>query len=126
MQGRVAPFFSLFIDCSRSFDVGASTAQTLVQIAQLPRKINIMVASLEKPVEEHALHEEDDIDEEKAFLAHELAEHKAYPQKSLPTGLSRRFWAFAAINTLSTVGIVRLVDSTLVREGTQLTTSRSL
>lgn len=45
-------------------------------------------------------------DEEKAFLANEQAEHKAYPQQPLPTGLSRKFWFFAAVNTLSTVGIV--------------------
>lgn len=45
-------------------------------------------------------------DEEKAFLPNEQAEHKAYPQKPLPTGLSRKFWFFAAVNTLSTVGIV--------------------
>jgi len=67
-----------------------------------------MAASLEKTVEEHELHEEDDHDEEKAFLAHELAEHKAYPEKPLSAGLSRKFWVFAAINTLSTVGIVSL------------------
>jgi len=45
-------------------------------------------------------------DEEKAFHPNEQAEHKAYPQKPLPTGLSRKFWFFAAVNTLSTVGIV--------------------
>ena len=45
-------------------------------------------------------------DEEKAFLPNEQAEHKAYPQQPLPTGLSRKFWFFAAVNTLSTVGIV--------------------
>lgn len=45
-------------------------------------------------------------DEEKAFLANEQAEHKAFPQVPLPTGLSRKFWFFSALNTLSTVGIV--------------------
>jgi hypothetical protein len=53
---------------------------------------------------EHDSHGSDD--EEKAFLPNEQAEHKAYPQKPLPTGLSRKFWFFAAVNTLSTVGIV--------------------
>jgi hypothetical protein len=88
-----------------------STAQTLVQTVPCIRlaKIVNMAASLEKTVEEHELHEEDEQDEEKAFLAHELAEHKAYPQKIIPPGLSRRFWVYAAINTLSTAGIVSLL-----------------
>ena len=68
-----------------------------------------MVANQEKTVEEHELLEEDERDVEKAFLAHELAEHSAYPQKTAPPGLSRKFWVFAAINTLSTAGIVRLM-----------------
>jgi solute carrier family 35 protein E3 len=65
-----------------------------------------MDANQEKTVEEHELLEEDERDVEKAFLDHELAEHKAYPQKTPPPGLSRKFWVFAAINTLSTAGIV--------------------
>jgi hypothetical protein len=71
-----------------------------------------MAANQEEPVEEHELHEEDQQDEEKAFLAHELAslaEHKAYPQTISPPGLSPRFWVYAAINTLSTAGIVSLL-----------------
>jgi hypothetical protein len=69
-----------------------------------------MVENQEKTVQEDELHEEDEQDVEKAFLAHELAEHKAYPQKVIPPpGLSRRFWVFAAINTLSTAGIVSLL-----------------
>jgi aminopeptidase C len=90
--------------------VDAFTAQTLAQnlAAHSPRKVVKMVANHEKTVQEHELHEEDEQDVEKAFLEHELAEHKAYPQKSLPPGLSRKFWVFAAINTLSTAGIVSL------------------
>jgi hypothetical protein len=109
-QGRVA-IFPLFIDCSRSLDVSAFAAQTLVQIVPCIRlaKVINMAASLEKTVEEHELHEEDEQDVEKAFLAHELAEHKAYPQKTVSPGLSRKFWVFAAINTLSTAGIVSLL-----------------
>jgi solute carrier family 35 protein E3 len=68
-----------------------------------------MVANQEKTVEEHELLEDDERDVEKAFLDHELAEHTAYPQKTAPPGLSRKFWVFAAINTLSTAGIVRLM-----------------
>jgi hypothetical protein len=68
-----------------------------------------MSASTEKAVDmderrEHDIHDNDD--EEKGFLSNEQTEHKAYPQKPLPTGLSRKFWFFAAVNTLSTVGIV--------------------
>ena len=74
-----------------------------------PRNIVNMAASLEKPVEEHELHEEDEQDVEKAFIEHEQAEHLAYPQKTAPPGLSRKFWVFAAINTLSTAGIVSLL-----------------
>ena len=53
---------------------------------------------------DHNGHSNDD--EEKAFLPNEQAGHKAYAQKPLPIGLSRKFWFFAAVNTLSTVGIV--------------------
>jgi hypothetical protein len=110
-QGRAA-IFPLFIDCSRSLDVSAFAAQTLVQIVpciRLAKLIN-MAASLEKTVDEHELHdEEEEQDVENAFLAHELAEHKAYPQKTVSPGLSRKFWVFAAINTLSTAGIVSLL-----------------
>jgi hypothetical protein len=68
-----------------------------------------MSAITEKPVGERREHDSsDNDDEEKAFLPTEQAEHVAYPQKPLPTGLSRKFWFFAAINTLSTVGIVSL------------------
>jgi hypothetical protein len=88
-------------------------------------KIVNMAASLEKTVEEHELHEEDEQDEEKAFLAHELAEHKAYPQKIIPSGLSRKFWVFAAINTSSTAGIVSLLVAHSCHLSTKLTTTRS-
>ena len=68
-----------------------------------------MSAITEKPMDvderrDYDSHGNDD--EEKAFLPNEQAEHKAYPQQPLPTGLSRKFWFFAAVNTLSTVGIV--------------------
>jgi hypothetical protein len=66
-----------------------------------------MSAITEKVIDERRdLETYDNDDEEKAFLPNEQAEHEAYPQKPLPTGLSRKFWVFAAINTLSTVGIV--------------------
>jgi len=63
----------------------------------------------EKPVAERREqdnNDHDNDDEEKAFLPNEQAEHEAYPEKPLPTGLSRKFWFFAAVNTLSTVAIV--------------------
>jgi hypothetical protein len=67
-----------------------------------------MSAMAEKAVDERRNRDshDDNDDEEKAFLSNEQAEHKAYPQKPLPTGLSRKFWFFATVNTLSTVGIV--------------------
>ena len=89
-------FFPLFTDRFRSLDIN----------------IVNMVANPEKSVEEHELHEEEnEQDVEKAFLEHEPAEHdsEAYPQKTAPPGLSRKFWVFAAINTLSTAGIVSLL-----------------
>lgn len=63
-----------------------------------------MSAITEKAMDERREHDNDD--EEKAFLSNEQAEHEAYPQKPLQAGLSRKFWFFAAVNTLSTVGIV--------------------
>jgi hypothetical protein len=51
-------------------------------------------------------HECDYGDEGKTFPIDEQAEHKAYLQKSMSAGLSCKFWFFAALNTLSTVGIV--------------------
>lgn len=64
-----------------------------------------MSATTEKKLEERR--DDDDIhDEEKAFLPVEQAEHTAYPEKTSPPGLSNRFWFFAALNTVSTVGIV--------------------
>jgi hypothetical protein len=63
-----------------------------------------MSAITEKDVMER--HDDNRDDEEQAFLADPQAEHKAYPQKTVSTGLSRKFWFFAALNTLSTVGIV--------------------
>ena len=70
-----------------------------------------MSALTEKPVAERRELDNSDIDdEEKAFLPSEQAEHEAYPQKPASTGLSRKFWFFAAINTLSTVGIVSSVQ----------------
>lgn len=52
------------------------------------------------------LDDEHEQDEEKAFLALDPPEHPAYPQKSLSAGLGRRFWFAAALNCVSTAGIV--------------------
>jgi hypothetical protein len=57
--------------------------------------------------------EDDNDDEEKAFLPSDQAENTAYAQKPMPTGLSRKFWFFAALNTLSTVGIVSAPETAL-------------
>lgn len=65
-----------------------------------------MSAITEKKIEEPRRDDDDINDEEKAFLATEQSEHQAYPEKTSPPGLSNRFWFFAALNTLSTVGIV--------------------
>lgn len=68
-----------------------------------------MSAITEKKIEERR-DDDDIIDEEKAFLPAEQAEHTAYPEKTSPPGLSSRFWFFAALNTVSTVGIVSTLE----------------
>jgi hypothetical protein len=75
-----------------------------------------MSAITEKDVMERRDDNRDD--EEQAFLADAQAEHKAYPQKTVSTGLSRKFWFFAALNTLSTVGIVSTYEMRILWEPT--------
>jgi hypothetical protein len=74
-----------------------------------------MSAITEKDAMERRDDNRDD-EEQQAFLADPQAEHKAYPQKTASTGLSRKFWFFAALNTLSTVGIVSAFDMRILCE----------
>jgi hypothetical protein len=75
-----------------------------------------MSAITEKDVMERRDDNRDD--EEQTFLADAQAEHKAYPQKTVPAGLSRKFWFFAALNTMSTVGIVSAYEMRTLWEPT--------